>query len=388
MILDYVSALEKEIKTVGTRLDQEIIVHTVYFGGGTPSLLSPMNFERILSALNDVFSLTKDIEISLEANPGTLSFPYLQDLHSLGLNRISLGMQSTQPEELRLLGRQHTYIEVIKAVKWARQASFENLSLDMIFGTPGQTISNWLHSLGLAIDLDPDHFSLYSLTIEPGTPMFSWYSRGLIPEEDTDLAAEMYELAGERLNIAGYIQYEISNWARYGNGKKGFYDPDRIDGKQKKNSSRVNIPHPAYACQHNLQYWRNLPYLGFGAGAHGFSSGFRTVNVLSPQTYTQRILSNNDKEDYPFPRSPANSDLIPIDRITEMRESMMMGLRLTLEGVSKYQFQDRFGVPLNVQFPDEIRNNVNWGLLEWVGECLRLTPKGRLLGNRVFAEFV
>ena len=247
LISAYAQALQHEIKYVAATLDAKLPVHTIFFGGGTPSLLPAEYLANILKTLRTSFNVFPDAEISLEANPGTLSAAYLTELRNLGINRLSLGMQSAHPDELKFLERIHDYMDVVDAVTWARQAGFDNLSLDLIFGLPEQQTQTWVDSLQRALALAPEHFSLYALTLEHGTPLGSWAARGLIPEPDPDRAADMYELATEMLAQAGYAQYEISNWAREN-----------------------------HECRHNVQYWRNQPYLGLGAGAHGFVNGMRT----------------------------------------------------------------------------------------------------------------
>jgi oxygen-independent coproporphyrinogen-3 oxidase len=249
---------------------------------------------------------------------------------------------------------------VTRAVAAARRAGFDNLNLALIFGLPEQELSTWQNSLELALGLHPEHLSLYALTLEHGTPLKRWASRGLIPEPDPDLAAEMYEWADGRLAAAGYEQYEISNW------------------------SIAQQP-----CRHNLQYWRGLPYLGLGAGAHGYAAGVRTANVLAPAAYIARLDNSSAHE---FPRTLATASLTPVDRQAEIGETMMMGLRLTQEGVSEADFQARFGQSLEALFASEIKELQGYGLLEWVGETpqrrLRLTSRGRLLGNQVFMRFI
>jgi oxygen-independent coproporphyrinogen-3 oxidase len=261
-------------------------------------------------------------------------------------------------------------------VRWARQAGFDNLNLDLIFGLPYQTLEAWERTLDRVLSLRPEHFSLYALTLEHGTPMQNWVMRGLLPELDSDLAADMYETASERLEEAGYIQYEISNWAL----KKS---PDGI-----------------YACQHNLQYWWNQPYFGLGAGAHGYTifkdkgegridqdgpRGVRTANVLAPAAYIQRCLNGAPQ---PFPCTPATVETTFIRREDEIGETLMMGLRLVQEGISRLAFSERFGEELDRRFEKEINKLTAQGLLEWGGERLRLTKKGRLLGNQVFIHFI
>jgi oxygen-independent coproporphyrinogen-3 oxidase len=342
-------------------------VHSLFFGGGTPSLLNAIQLEQIMQVITDNFNLAEDVEITLEANPGTLSSHYLKDIHTLGVNRLSLGVQSANSLELRLLERQHDFSQVIESVKWARLAGLDNINLDLIFGLPEQALKIWQHTLNLALGLAPDHFSLYALTIEHGTPLFHWAERGLVPMPDGDLAAEMYEWAAESLDATGYQQYEISNW-----GKR-------------------NAAGEVRSCRHNLQYWRNQPYLGFGAGAHGFAAGVRTANVLAPQAYIHRMQDDPDQE-LAFPYTPATQNAQKIDRETEIGETIMMGLRLTQEGVSRRVFQARFGQELQALFPKQIQELTGFGLLEWFGEgegqCLRLTRHGRLLGNQVFYRFI
>lgn len=360
LIPAYTTALCREIALVAQSAGERLPVHTIFFGGGTPSLLSEAQLESILFSLAEAFAWQPGIEISLEANPGTVSLASLQAMRRLGVNRLSLGMQSAHPGELRLLERQHDYPEVVRAVTAARQAGFDNLNLDLIYGLPEQELATWQHSLELALGLHPEHLSLYALTLEHGTPLKRWASRGLIPEPDPDQAAEMYEWADERLAEAGYEQYEISNW------------------------SRAQQP-----CRHNLQYWRGLPYLGLGAGAHGYAAGVRTANVLAPAAYIARLESGAVQD---FPRSPASASLTSVDRQAEIGETMMMGLRLTQEGVSEADFQARFGQSLEALFTAEIKELQSYGLLQWTGEAprrrLRLTPRGRLLGNQVFMRFL
>lgn len=367
LISAYVRALCAEIEFAGAAAGERLAVHTVFFGGGTPSLLPAGDLDNILSSLRRSFLLSPEAEISLEANPGTLSAGYLVDLRQMGVNRLSLGVQSANPDELRLLERQHDYLDVIQAVTWARQAGFDNLNLDLIFGLPYQSLQSWQHTLDLALSLQPEHFSLYALTLEHGTPLEHWTQRGLIAEPDPDLAAEMYEWASQRLEEAGYAQYEISNWARERDGK-------------------------LLACQHNLQYWRGLAYLGLGAGAHGYAAGQRSVNVLGPAAYIQRMTGVEKKgNNLIFPATPATQTLTAVDRQAEIGEFMLMGLRLVQEGVAEKVFQERFGVSLASLFGSQIERLERLGLLEWAGpdrERLRLTTAGRLLGNQVFIEFI
>jgi oxygen-independent coproporphyrinogen-3 oxidase len=364
----YINALCHEIRIAGVSVSRRIPVHTIFFGGGTPSLLPSDQLKRVIDTINEHFELKGNAEITIEANPGTLSAGYLQTIRRYGINRLSLGMQSSRIEELQQLERQHNYFDIIQSVKWARQAGFDNLNLDLIFGLPDQTLVKWQESLKRAAGLQPEHLAVYSLILENGTPMKRWVDRGLINYPDADIAAEMYEWTSDYLDSLDYFQYEISNWARY-NGENRFL-----------------------GCQHNLQYWRMRPYLGFGAGAHGFANGFHTANTSLPIKYIEK-MSDQDITQYQdlFPKNPATEIFEAVDWHTEMSEVMLMGLRLTEEGVSSQGFTERFGVSLWEVYRSRIERLVGLGLLEVVQsevKRLRLTKRGRLFGNRVFIEFI
>ena len=263
MIPAYVDALCKEIEFVGARFPSpreafpkgtsrrggrgEGEVHTIFFGGGTPSLLTPKQFESIFKAIRANFTLTDDAEITIEANPGACSFADLQALRSLGINRISFGVQSANMEELRMLERAHTFLDVIEAVTSARKADFDNLNLDLIYGLPEQSLQKWQTTVKRILDLRPEHISAYALTLEHGTPFGRWAAKGLLPLPDPDLAAEMYEWASETLEANGYMNYEISNWAKIN---------AEVRMKNSESSSAFNSLHSAFECRHNLQYWR------------------------------------------------------------------------------------------------------------------------------------
>jgi oxygen-independent coproporphyrinogen-3 oxidase len=398
----YVEALCREIEFVARSAAERLTARTIFFGGGTPSLLSTRQFEQILRTIHDNFNLMDDPETSLEANPGTLTRAGLRELRSLGFNRLSLGVQSAHPQELRQLERIHDFFDVIEAVKWARQAGFDNLNLDLIFGLPEQSLERWSDSLRRVVELQPEHLSLYALTIEHGTPFGRWAQRGLLPMPDPDLAADMYEWAGEYLETHGYVQYEISNWARDIEGRRSKVERGKLQA-QVTNLSTEPSSHsltPAYACRHNLTYWRGEAYLGFGAGAHGFAKRMRVANVLRIKTYIERIAeSKMQPAQASFPLTPATVNRTPISPRVAMQEFMLTGLRLTREGVTAQGFAEKFGTGLVDVFGKEIRELVGLGLLEWVGNepcegfkpsqgLVRLTRRGRLLGNQVFLRFV
>jgi len=368
LIPEYIRALILEIDYLNKNYSLDFPVHTIYFGGGTPSLIPAYLYDQVLNFLAKVFSLNNTMEITIEANPGTLSRQYLGDIRKLGINRLSLGVQSMKHEELRFLERQHDFIDVIRAVDWARKEKFDQINLDLIFGLPHQTLQDWQQSMEWSIRLAPEHFSLYGLSIETGTPLSMWINHGLVQDPDPDISADMYEWSMERLEAEGWTQYEISNWAR--SSEKGLL-----------------------VCQHNLQYWRNHPYLGLGAGAHGYVSDQRTVNYLTPMEYIQKLnLASSEKSTNQFPCTPATLSSTTIDRKNQMAETMMMGLRLVRDGVSELEFRHRFDQELENTYAQSITRLSALGLIEWAGKPndrhLRLTKAGRLLGNQVFVEFI
>lgn len=366
LIPAYVAALIMEVRIAG-RAGARPPVGSVYFGGGTPSLLAPAQLEEILGELRRSFALAGDVEITLEANPKTTDREQLAGYRAAGVNRLSLGIQSADDAELRMLGRIHQFADTSQVYDDARRAGLENINLDLIFGLPGQTPAGWSHTLDRALTLAPEHISIYSLTLEPGTELARQVRCGALPEPEEDAAADMYELAGEKLAAAGFRQYEISNWARDGGRAGGVF--------------------PRFACRHNLQYWRNLPYIGLGAGAHGCAGGRRYANIRSVEKYIARMRSPRDRR---FPMTAAATINRIRSREDEIRETMWLGLRLTDAGVSRAEFRGRFDEDYCDRFRKEIDESVAEGLLEWVQERdrLRLTERGRLLGNRVFARFV
>lgn len=366
LIPDYARALINEFRIVSEG-DNGDPVHSLYFGGGTPSLIPVRTYEKLISELHKRFFLTKDCEISLEANPGTLSLNYLTGLRALGFNRISIGVQSTNPVDLQRLDRIHTVEDVLKSVYHAKKAGFKNINLDLIFALPGQNRANWKNSLQRAINLKPHHFSVYSLIIEPGTQLNRWYQRGLIPAGDQDLEADMYEDTMVLLEEAGYTHYEISNW-------------HKIDGERD------------YRCRNNLQYWLNQPYYGFGAGAHGYINSIRTINVQDLEDYLQKLNHENSFDrNLQYPSSPATISTSVVDRETQMKEFMMLGLRLIKEGVSEKRFHQAYGVLMQAEFDGEIQYLLERDLIAWKNGADRklcLTHRGILLANQVFMEFL
>lgn len=360
LIPAYVDALIQEINFVGLHTEKKNI-HTVFFGGGTPSLLSGSQFASIMNALRAAFTFTPDAEISIEANPGTVSLGKLSAIRAAGINRISFGVQSANTEELHMLEREHTFFDVIEAVASARKAGFDNLNLDLIYGLPEQTLSTWQTTVSRILDLHPEHISAYALTLEHGTPFGKWASKGLLPLPNPDLAAEMYEWTCDIFEQNGYIHYEISNWSK-----------------------------PNLECQHNLQYWKSLPYLAFGAGAHGYADGYRYSNALRIKTYIERLTNYEEQiTNNQFPISPATVNQHKQTSKDDMSEYMLNNLRLVHAGVAESDFRLRFGRALIDIYPKEIDGLIQSGLLEESDpQTYRLTKRGRLLGNQVFMQFV
>lgn len=355
----YVSALIGEIEQVGrsaAAVGESLTIRTVFFGGGTPSLLAPQAIADILQTAAAAFTVLPDAEVTLEANPGTVNTAYLAALRAAGVNRLSYGVQSALPGELALLGREHDFAAAVEAVEQARAAGFDNLNLDFIYGLPGQGMEEWEITLRSGLELQPEHLSLYCLTIEPGTPMQQWLRSGRIQPPDPDLAAEQYELACLLLQQQGYTHYEISNWAK-----------------------------PGRECRHNLTYWRNQPYLGLGAGAHGFAAGYRYQVVRQPRVYIRRMMEGKMGG---FPLSAAVADSHRLDRDEAMSDTVITQLRLLNEGLDLDAFARTFGQSLDEAYNGTVGQLESWELVQRQNGRLLLTEKGRFLSNQVFYRFI
>ncbi len=351
----YTNALSHEIRYLSK--GRNLYAHTVYLGGGTPSLIPAEGIRNILGAIREGFFLQTNSEISMEINPESVDKAYLQKIRDLGVNRLSIGVQSSIAAELQLLRREHDFDDAVKAAQSSREVGFENINLDLIYGLPGQTLSNWRTSLQAILELNPDHLSLYCLTIEPGTPMKRWLSAGSIQSPDPDLAADQFYYASELLAEKGYEHYEISNWAQ--------------PGKQ---------------CEHNLSYWRNHEYLGFGAGAHGHAAGYRYSIVKQPRVYIRRLEDKPDRLAYPF--TPATIDRQQLSKTEAMSDSMITELRLLQEGLDIKSFEQKFGISPMDAYPGIIEQLLDWELMRSDGQRLLLTERGWFLSNQVFYRFM
>ncbi|MCW5849506.1 MAG: radical SAM family heme chaperone HemW [Anaerolineae bacterium] len=342
---DYTAALCREAELWAAEVGDRHVA-TVFFGGGTPTELSVAQLGAVLGALRRCFDISNDAEITVEGYPG-LAREYLVGLQALGVNRVSFGVQSFDPTLLPLLDRQHTIDDVARTVQEAQSLGF-SVALDFIYGLPGQTMAQWEATLDQALALSPNHLSLYALSIEEATRLRALIKAGVLPTPDADLAADMYRRAMVRLAEAGFEHYEISNWAR-----------------------------PGHACRHNQVYWRNEPWLGLGAGAYGWRAGERYTNILAPTHYIEAVQAGH----LPIGRRE------PIDRHTEMNETLMLGLRLRA-GLDLTAFERRFSVRLVEARGPALAELVRWGLVSLARDTLRLTDQGLLVANDVLVRLL
>lgn len=344
LVEPFVQALHTEIAQspyAGERFD------TVFFGGGTPTYLSGDVLAGILEHLTRQFVIPANAEITCEANPGSVSLTQLRTMRQAGFNRLSFGVQSFDLDELRRMDRIHTPDEVVQGVAWARTAGFENLNLDLIFALPKQTLTRWEANLRQAIALQPEHLSLYALMLEPNTRFYHLYQKGKLHLPDDEVQVAMYRLAQQLTAEAGYGQYEISNYAR-----------------------------PGYECQHNLIYWRNEPYLGFGPGAVSYMEGKRWTNIKHPREYIRRISAGEPLE-------------LEWERLTgwdAVAETLMLGLRM-LAGVDLAALEARFGLPIREHYAETIDALIRRGWLERTADTIRLTQEGLLWHSEVALAF-
>jgi oxygen-independent coproporphyrinogen III oxidase len=338
-------------------------VPTVFFGGGTPTLLPLEHMQAIMEALRESFELTPNAEITTEANPGTVDVGYLRGLVAAGFNRLSFGVQSFDDGELLALDRIHTADDARQGYASAREAGFPRVNLDLIYGLPGQTLERWQSNVEQALALGPEHLSLYALTVEEGTKLAYDIDHGRVPEPDGDLQADMWDWSRERLAAAGYKHYEISNWAR-----------------------------PGEECRHNLVYWQNGDWLGVGPGAHSHLGGVRFADVYSPAQYVH-LVDEAAARHLPT----AERDLIRampqvsfVDEQTpalQMADTAILALRLN-EGLDVAAFEQRFGTTIEAAYGPQLAELTSFGFLERTNGRLRLTDRGRYLANEVFVRLL
>jgi oxygen-independent coproporphyrinogen-3 oxidase len=357
LMAPYAAAVAKEALLWSPHLAGRRI-ETVFFGGGTPSLLPLPEMRIIVEAMRECFDFAPDAEVSLEANPGTVDSAHLAGLRALGFNRISFGVQSFHDDELRTLERIHDAEEVDHAYEWAREAGFENVNLDLIYGLAGQTLAGWQVNLERAIAMAPEHLSLYALTLEDGTPLTRDVNRGRSTGPDLDLQADMFEWSIERMKRSGYQHYEVSNWSQ-----------------------------PGRECRHNLVYWRNGDWLGLGAGAHSHLLDQRFAAAASPSRYIALVGESEASADDPLAGMRQVGMREPADTAREMSETAFLALRLR-EGLDMAAFEARFGVDFERVFGDALRETRTLGLTEVREGRLRLRDEAVMLGDEAFIRFL
>lgn len=374
---DYVKALLREI-SVMAKICEEYRIISVFFGGGTPSLLSITQLKRIMAAIRKGYDLCEDAEITVECNPATANLKKLSLYRECGINRLSIGLQSASDNELKELGRIHTYNQFLDTFAAAREAGFTNINVDVMSALPGQSYESYIHTLASVTSLHPEHISAYSLIIEEGTPFYERYGEGAVnevaqsmecapmypqlPDEDTE--RRMYHDTAKILQEEGYTRYEISNYA-----KKG------------------------YECRHNMTYWTGIEYLGLGLGASSYFKGYRYKNIADINDYIQKcseVLSMQKilpGDTDSIPNSPLMDEVIVLTADDKMEEYMFLGLRLK-KGVSINLFQQQFGVPVHKVYGKVIEKLKQEGLLLQRGDSLYLSKKGTDLANYAMSHFI
>lgn len=339
----YLAALRAELARVPA-----IEARTLFFGGGTPTTYAPDAIAALIGEVRARFELPNDAEITTEANPDPVLAGQLAALHGAGVNRLSVGVQSFEPRDLRVLGRRHTAADVANVVRAARAAGFANLSVDLIFGVPGQTEESWAASLDAAVALEVEHVSCYGLTIEEGTPYAAWFARDPSAFAGDTREARMYAIAIDRLRVAGFEHYEISNWAK-----------------------------PGFRSQHNAIYWANDPYLGLGVGAASYLDGVRSTHTRDLDDYCAAALAGT--------AIPGESERLEGAKRTG--EAIMLALR-TAEGVDLAAFRERYGIDVHQRYRGVVDDLVAAGVLAAEPARLRLTERGRFVANDVCGAFL
>ncbi|MCS6817889.1 MAG: radical SAM family heme chaperone HemW [Blastocatellia bacterium] len=349
LIAAYLAALKQEIgRTSALLAGEEAFVDTIYFGGGTPSLLDPERLGDLLWTLRRSFLVHTGAEITIEANPGTLTAQKARALRQLGVNRVSLGAQTFSEDELRVLGRHHTVEHVVESIALLREAGIENVNLDLILGIPGQDLASWKRTMEHVFALRPAHISVYLLEVHEETPLAAQLARGVLVEPDEALTVQMYDWFLDRAEAEGYEHYEISNFCR-----------------------------PGFASRHNLKYWSDEPYLGFGCSAHSYDFRERRWNLATPRAYVEAMRE----------RGEAVAGRIPMTESRRIEEALMLGLR-RCAGVDLNAFRERYGVDVLERYGAQLAPLEDAGLIEISDGVLRLTRKGFVLANEVFAVFV
>ncbi len=345
----YTDALIREISS---KKNKENITDTIFIGGGTPSLLDVKYIKEIFDSLYDDFNISDDAEITIEANPGTITKEKAKAYAELGINRVSMGLQSADNEVLKKLGRIHDFNQFLESYDILRNEGMSNINVDIMSGLPGQSVAKYEETLYKVCDVNPEHISAYSLIVEEGTPFYQMYNpvdglrRDELPDEDSE--REQYYITRDILKDAGYFRYEISNYSK-----------------------------PGYECRHNTGYWRGVPYIGMGLGASSLWNGTRYNNTGDMSEYIRCSMK---------PDSIAEN----VQKLTDtdkMEEFMFLGLRMT-EGIQISEFYEKFGVTVNEVYGEVIKKYSDMKMLEINGENMKLTDKGVDVSNIIFADFI
>ena len=356
----YVDAVSREIQCWGERLSDEhqLAFDTIYFGGGTPSIVEADHLARLVAGCRDSFDITSSAEITIEINPATFDRKKLETWLDAGITRASVGSQSFIDRELQSLNRTHTANDARRTVEQLREAGFRNISLDLIAGLPEQSLADWQFNLEEALRVRPEHLSLYLLEVKEGTRLFSQIERGLRPRPDDDLAAQMYRLISEATAEAGYEHYEISNFAL-------------------ATGPASQMEQSPFRSKHNMKYWTAAPFYGMGCGAHSYDTRARWVNILKTEEYIARVATTGHGV-------ASSHELSSEDRA---EEALFMGLRLK-EGIALDQFRDEHAVDVLERYGEDLPRLADAGLIEINNGRMMLTEAGRLLSNEVFVSFV
>lgn len=369
--LAYADALIREIEFYGPKM-QDYFVTTIFVGGGTPTWLNEDKLVEILDAIYTYFHVFADVEITIECNPGTVTMSKLEKYRKAGVNRLSIGLQSADDEELQILGRIHTFEKFVKTYEMARNAGFANINVDLISGIPYQTTEKYLHTLQKVVRLKPNHISAYSLIIEKGTPFYEEYRFDMVMQEagkptkalpTEEEVYRMTKLTQQYLAQAGFRQYEISNFAQ-----------------------------PGFECQHNIGYWTRENYLGLGLGAASLIDNVRYTNETDIHRYIEKsrqveIVSFEQQDGSIECGTNLHIAADAVSRKAQMEEFMFLGLRMT-DGVTRRQFQKSFGISIEAIYKDAIERLKKEGLMEVSAGRIALTEKGQDLSNYALAHFL
>ncbi|WP_075618133.1 radical SAM family heme chaperone HemW [Paenisporosarcina indica] len=345
---EYIEALGMEMKMFIEKYQDRLHIETIFLGGGTPTALSAEQLQRLFELIKQHIPQQHLMEFTSEANPDELTRDKLVVMKDNGINRLSLGVQSFDEDLLTRLGRTHSNEHVYETIQMAKDIGFSNISIDLMYGLPGQTMDQWKDTLAKALELNLPHYSAYSLIVEPKTVFYNLMTKGKLILPGEDLEADMYEVLMSEMDSNGIQQYEISNFAK-----------------------------PGYYSRHNNLYWDNVSYAGFGAGAHGYAKGIRYSNIGPIKKYMDQVADGE------FPLNHTHE----VTRKEQMEEEMFLGLR-KVDGVNKKHFKEKFGIAMEEVYEQEISKHITSGSMVVLNDAVALTKKGRFIGNEIFQSFL